>query len=382
MHIVADESIPQVIEAFSDLGDITLAEGRSISPALIDDADILLVRSVTPVSEKLIKEAKRLKFIASATSGSEHIDVPYLQKRGIGFAYAPGSNANSVAQYVVAALLEGAKKKGRSFSDMTLGIIGVGNIGSLVNKYAEALGIRCLLNDPPKQRESGSTIFRPLKEVLAESDSVTLHVPLEKQGSDPTYHLADPDFLKRMKNGSVLMNTSRGKVVDEDALKGMRAELGGLVIDVWDNEPAFDGELCGMADIATPHIAGYSYDGKIRGTIMNHDATCSFFHHSSSWNPEGLLSEPAGLIDVANAADPVFDAVQKAYPIMCDDAALREIAPLNAKDRGAGFDALRTQYPRRLEFSHYQVQCTKSQRKAAEILEKLGFNITIQEWRK
>jgi len=370
MRIVADKGIPYVTEAFSGLGAITLVEGRSINRKMIAGADILLVRSVTPVTRALIAGTK-LKFIASATTGIEHIDLSYIQKCGIGFAYAPGSNARSVAQYVVAAISQMARKKNLRY--LKLGIIGVGNIGSLVHTYAEALGMQCLLNDPPKHRLSGNKIFRLLKEVLAGADFVTLHVPLEKQGSDPTYHLVDTDFLKQMKPGAVLLNTSRGKVVDEAALKKIRPKLGGLVIDVWDNEPEIDTEMCVMADIATPHIAGYSFDGKIQGTLMIYHAVCSFLKREPSWDPGKLLAETAGEIDVAKAAEPVSCAVQSAFPIMRNDAALREIAPLNAKNRGVGFDALRAQYPKRLEFCHYRVHCTKFQNKAAGILKKLGF---------
>ena len=387
MHIVADKGIPYVTEAFSGFGAITLVEGRSINRKMIAGADILLVRSVTPVTRALISGTK-LKFIASATTGIEHIDLPCIQKCRIGFAYAPGSNARSVAQYVVAAIVHMAAKKDltgaaavptAALRDLKFGIIGVGNIGSLVHTYAEALGMQCLFNDPPKRRLSGNTVYRPLKEVLAGADFVTLHVPLEKQGSDPTYHLVDPDFLKQMKPGAVLLNTSRGKVVDEAALKKTRPKLGGLVVDVWDNEPGIDPEICRMADIATPHIAGYSYDGKIRGTMMIHNAACSFFKNAPFWNPAELLSEQAGLIDATNAPDPVLHAVQHAYPIMRDDAVLRKKTLLNVKKRAlsTGFDALRAQYPKRLEFAHYEVRCTKLQSNAAEILTKLGFMVKI-----
>lgn len=174
MRIVADKSIPYVTEAFSDLGSITLVEGRRIRREKIKNADILLVRSVTPVTRELISGTP-LKFIASATTGIEHIDFPFIEKNGIGFAYAQGSNANSVAEYVVSAILHMVTKKGLRLSNMTIGIIGVGNIGGLVNSYCQGLGMRCVFNDPPKQRLSGSRIFRPLKEVLEVSDIVTMN---------------------------------------------------------------------------------------------------------------------------------------------------------------------------------------------------------------
>jgi erythronate-4-phosphate dehydrogenase len=372
MRIAADKDIAFVNDAFSGLGELRLVEGRKLNRETVADADILLVRSITPVTAELI-ENTRVKFVASATSGREHIDLPYLYARGTGFAHAPGSNANSVAQYVVAAILQmvGLKKCRRR----TLGIIGVGHVGSLVHAYAKTLGMKSILNDPPKRRKTGKNIYRPLKEVLEASDIITLHVPLERQGSDRTYHMVNADFLQQMKPGAVLINTSRGKVVDEPALKRNRKKLGGLAIDVWDNEPAIDPELCGMADIATPHIAGYSYDGKIKGTLMIHHAACSFLKRESFWNPEQLLAEPAGIIDVTKAHETVLSSVQSAFPVMRDVLSLRKTVLLNAGDRGIAFDALRSAYPKRYEFSHYGVSCSHAQGKSSEILKKLGFMV-------
>jgi|WetSurMetagenome_2_1015567.scaffolds.fasta_scaffold62066_2 erythronate-4-phosphate dehydrogenase len=374
MRIVADKDIPYVTEAFADIGAVTLVNGRGLSRAEIVDADILLVRSVTQVTSGLIAGTK-LRFIASATSGIEHIDVSYLKTHGIGFAYAPGSNARSVAQYVVAAMISFAGRK--KLRERTLGIIGVGNVGSLVHLYAESLGMRCVLNDPPKFRETNDVRYRPVGEVLEDSDIVTLHVPLEKQGRDPTFHLVNDYFLKQMRPGAVLINTSRGRVVDEAGLKNIRDKPGGLIIDVWDNEPRFDTELCGMADIATPHIAGYSYDGKVQGTLMIHRAACLFFKIKPQWDPEVLLSEPAGLIETAGVADPVAHAVLKAYPLMRDDEAMRVIAVKNIDKRGQKFDALRAHYPKRLEFAHYPVRCSNLQVSDAVVIKKLGFS-TLQ----
>jgi erythronate-4-phosphate dehydrogenase len=375
MRIVADKHIPYVTEAFSNLGDLSLVDGRVLASESLVDADILLVRSVTHVTEELIKDAKKLKFVASPTSGREHIDLPYLEKRGIAFAYAPGSNADSVAQYVVAAVLHmaGSDKLRKS----TLGIIGVGHIGSLVDAYAVTLGMNCLLNDPPKRRSTHDERYRTLDEVLEASDIVTLHVPLERQGSDPTYRMVNDGFMARMKSGSFLINTSRGKVADETSLKKYRSKLGGLVLDVWDSEPAIDPELCRLASIATPHIAGYSLDGKIKGTLMLHQALCSFLKRDAFWNPEALLSESAGTIDSTISQDPILCAVKCAYPIMRDDCALRQIVSLDIDGRAGCFDALRAKYPRRFEFDHYRVACLKSQNKKAEILRKMKFTVNV-----
>ena len=387
MKIAADRHIPFVSEAFSCFGEISFFDGRDVRPEDILDADILLVRSVTSITPETIG-ASKLKFIASATAGIEHISLPInfgddsygSIKNGIGFAYAPGSNANSVAQYVVAAMMNMAKKNSLTLEGCRIGIVGAGNIGTLVNRYAEAMGMNSILNDPPKRRLTGNEIYRPLEEVLQNSDIVTLHVPLERQGSDPTHHLVNSDFLQQMKRGAILINTSRGKVVDDVALKQQRQRLGGLVLDVWDHEPSIDIEICAIADIATPHIAGYSYDGKINGTLMICRAACSFFKQVKQvsvapvWNPVTLLSESAGAIDVTHSDDPVFEAVAKAYPIMRDDALLRKTMSLkNDNERRTGFDALRAGYPKRMEFSHYQVRCNTRQNGAEEIIKRLGF---------
>lgn len=383
MKIAADRHIQLVSEAFSCFGDISFFDGRDFQPEDIVDADILLVRSVTSITPETIG-ALKLKFIASATAGIEHISLPISFgddlygsiKSGIGFAYAPGSNANSVAQYVVAAIMEAAKKNRFTLDGCRIGIIGAGNIGTLVRCYAEAMGMNCILNDPPKGRLTGNIIYRPLDEVLQNSDIVTIHVPLKRQGSDPTYHLVDSVFLQKMKRGAILINTSRGKVIDEEALKQQRQKLGGLVLDVWDHEPSIDMELCAGADIATPHVAGYSYDGRLNGTLMIYRAACSFFKHAPVWNPVELLSESAGVIDVLHSDNPVFEAVAKSYPIMHDDALLRKTMLLkNVDERRMGFDALRAGYPKRMEFSHHQVRYDRKQNKAAEILKKIGFKV-------
>ena len=198
MKILADENIPFVRDAFSAFGEVAAVTGRDISPTLVRNADILLVRAVTRVDKNLL-DASSVSFVASPTSGIDHIDVEYLETRGIGFAYAPGSNANSVAEYVVAALLELEPRIG-PLSRKSLGIVGCGHVGSRVRAMGEALGMRCVLNDPPLERETGDSFYSPIEDVLG-CDVVSLHVPLTHDGPDATYHLADEGFLRRMKPG-------------------------------------------------------------------------------------------------------------------------------------------------------------------------------------
>jgi len=355
MKIVADPNIPFVEEAFGSLGDIVLAPGRQINAATALDADVLLVRSVTPVNAALL-DGSRVRFVATATIGTDHVDEACLRERGIGFASAAGSNANSVAEYIVAALLELSHRQGFRLRDQTLGVVGVGNVGSRVVRYAEALGMRVLPNDPPRQRAERLSRFVPLERVLAEADLVTLHVPLTRTGADVTFHLVDRARLAALEGRrSVLVNTARGAIVDNQALlKAIDGErVRGTVLDVWENEPDISPELLDVADIGTPHIAGYSFDGKVNGTQMIYRAVCQFFGIPLTWQPP--LPPPdvprieLGVSSGDDDEDVLWRVVRRVYDIAVDDAALRKgvRAP---EGIAACFDTLRAVYPMRREF--------------------------------
>ena len=262
MKIVADPNIPFVREAFAALGEIQLVPGRQIRAETVRDAELLLVRSITPVTPALL-EGSRVKFVATATIGTDHVDLGYLASRDVGFASASGSNANSVAEYVVAGLLELARRRKFRLREKTLGVVGVGNVGRRVVRYAEALGMRVLQNDPPRQRAEALAHFVSLDRLLAEADIVTAHVPLVREEPEATFHLIDRDVLFSLSRRPILVNTARGAVVDNRALLPAIAggKLGGVVLDVWENEPDISGELLAVVDLGTPHIAGYSFDG-------------------------------------------------------------------------------------------------------------------------
>ena len=215
-------------------------------------------------------EGTAVRFVGSATIGIDHVDTEYLASRNIGFSHAPGSNANSVAEYISIALLEIARITSRPVNSFTLGVIGVGNVGSRVMLKAGALGMTCLANDPPKQKLSGNKGLLPLDYVLENSDIITVHVPLVKNGEFPTLHLIDERFISRMKQGASLINSSRGAVLDERVLQMHRKKTGRVVLDVWENEPAISMKTLAITDIGTPHIAGYSFDGKVKGMEMVH----------------------------------------------------------------------------------------------------------------
>jgi erythronate-4-phosphate dehydrogenase len=394
MKIIADENIPFVRECFASLGDVQAMSGRDISPEVVSDANILLVRSITPVNGKLLFNSK-VKFVATATIGYEHVDVEYLKKRNIGFASAPGSNANSVAQYVIAALLEIGQKHKITLEGKSIGIIGVGNVGSLVAKKTQALGMKVYLNDPPLQRQTGDKQYRPLEE-LFDCDIITLHTPLTLDGIDKTYHLADEKFFNSLKKGCIFINTSRGSVVNSKALKSAieSKRLQAVTLDVWENEPNIDTELLKLVDIGTPHIAGYSLDGKIAGMIMIYNAACKFFNIEPKYTIEDFLPEPIVKTLEITHQDSISAIVQKIFPIKRDDSQLRKILDEPAKNRGRFFDDLRKYYSVRREFQNTEIvirrQKTEDGRQNKEItvpctlnaeccmLQAIGFKVTIK----
>jgi erythronate-4-phosphate dehydrogenase len=375
MKIVADPNIPFVQEAFGPLGDVQLVPGREITAESVRDADVLLVRSVTPVNATLL-DGSRVKFIATATIGFDHIDREYLSKKGIGFASAQGGNANSVAEYVVAAMLELAHRQKFRLRNKTLGVIGVGNVGSRVVRYAEALGMRVLQNDPPREHKERLKHFVGFDEILAEVDIITLHVPLAKEQPHATFHLIDKDVLAALEDRRpILINTSRGAVVDNKALlKAIDGEkLGGVVLDVWENEPNISPELLDVVDIGTPHIAGYSFDGKVNGTRMIYEAVCGFFRMGGDWHPElDLVPELPVRVRVdpdEDGEDVLRSVIEGAYGITMDDAALRA----GIQD----FDKLRAEYRKRREFFNTWLVPLGMTERLRHKLSALGFQFIV-----
>ena len=381
MKIVADENISFVREIFSPLGDVFCVAGRDIKPNLLSDADVLLVRSITNVDRQLLSDSS-VRFVGSATIGTDHIDKDWLRSRGIAFAYAPGSNSNSVAEYVFAALLHLGQKYNWLLNDKTLGIIGLGNIGSKVQKKANALGLNVLANDPPLQRQTSDPRFVTLDTVLEQADIITIHVPLTNTGPDATFHLFDKEKLTRLRPHTVLINTSRGKVVDNQAIK-LRLQtdaLGPTVLDVWENEPDIDPQLLERIAIATPHIAGYSLDGKVNGAVMLYRAICEFFNIPDSLQIERSLPAhaiPVLELDTTTCSDQqlMAKAILTIYDILSDDRNLRQITQKKTAERGDYFDLLRKNYPVRREATNTLVNLTPHRKPLAEQLKLLGFKI-------
>ena len=377
MKIIADENIPFVKKCFSTIGDVVTISGRDITASAVRDADILLVRSITTVDEGLLAESS-VKFVATATIGFEHIDADVLNRRNIGFASAPGSNANSVAEYVTAALLEIAEKNNIVLADKSIGIIGVGNVGSRVEKKCRALGMKVLLNDPPLFRKTGNQKYLPI-EKLFDCDFLTLHTPLTFKGIDKTYHLADYKFFDSVKKGCVFINTARGPVMNSQALKD-KIKAGivkAAVLDVWENEPDIDTELLELADIATAHIAGYSLDGKVAGLIMIYSAACDYLGVKAASTAGDFLPKPkvpALKIEAEDNEQQILHSlVPQIYDIKKDDQALRKLLKLPADKKAAWFDRLRKEYPERREFSNTKVAVKNAGEGLIEKIKGIGF---------
>jgi len=383
MKIVADVNIPFVRECFSSIGQVEVVGGREITREKVADADILLVRSITPVFADLLTGSK-VRFVATATIGFDHVDVDFLRHNHIGFASAPGSNANSAAEYVIAGLLEIGQGHNITLEGKSIGIIGVGNVGSRVAKKCEALGMQVFLNDPPLYRQTDDAKYLPIQE-LFDCDFITLHTPLTFEGTDKTFHLADKKFFKSLKAGCVFVNASRGSVVDGDALKAaiQSGRLKAVVLDVWENEPKIDMELLKMVDIGTPHIAGYSFDGKIAGLIMIYLSVCEYFKIEPKLDAGDFLPEPEVKVialnqDFESEQDALLDTVQKIYRIDRDDAKLRQVLNEPAENRSRFFDNLRKNYPVRREFQNTEVIVKEAGSGLAEKLAGIGFKVKIK----
>jgi erythronate-4-phosphate dehydrogenase len=344
--------------AFGAMGDITRYPGREIGPDAVKTADVLLVRSVTSVDEALLDDSS-VQFVGSATIGTDHVDRDYLDAAGIAFAHAPASNADSVADYVVAALLRLAQRRGVSLEGRTVGIVGCGNIGSRLARRLPALGLTVLKNDPPRAESTDVPHdFVSLDRVLDRADIVTCHVPITTEGAHPTRHLLDAGALAHLSEEAWLINTSRGAVVDNDALlTALRADqLGAAVLDVWEGEPTPTAALVDAVDLATPHIAGYAYDGKVRGTTMLYEALCEYLDVEQTWSADAVLAPDSPDALRCRAPDPrlprtdwLDHLARQAYDLQADDGRMRAYLEQPAGERGDYFRHLRATYPTRRE---------------------------------
>ncbi|MGZ0749621.1 4-phosphoerythronate dehydrogenase PdxB [Kluyvera sichuanensis] len=371
MKILVDENMPYARELFSRLGEVRAVPGRPIPTDALTDADALMVRSVTKVNEALLGD-KAIKFVGTATAGTDHVDQSWLAQAGIGFSAAPGCNAIAVVEYVFSALLMLAERDGFALADRTVGIVGVGNVGGRLQKRLEALGIKTLLCDPPRADNGDEGDFRSLDDLVAEADVITFHTPLYKEGQYKSLHLADEALIRRLKPGTILINACRGPVVDNAALlKCLEAgQKLSVVLDVWEPEPDLNLALLDKVDLGTSHIAGYTLEGKARGTTQVFEAYSQFIGQPQEVALSTLLPAPEfGRISLHGPLDqPTLKRlVHLVYDVRRDDAPLRKVAGIPGE-----FDKLRKNYLERREWSSLTVECDDAD--AAELLQKLGFN--------
>lgn len=380
MKIVADPNIPLAREAFAEFGEVTLVPGRELSREHLTEATVLLVRSVTRVDADLL-QGTPVRFVGTATAGIDHVDREFLERRSIDFASAPGSNAEAVADYVLSALLAVFDRRGEGLSGKTAGIVGCGQVGSRVLDKLRALGVECLVNDPPLAQQHGADGFVDL-ELLTGADIVTLHVPLNAAGPWPTVGLIDGAFLRGLRAGAVVINTARGSVLDESALLGLLRERSTLsaVIDCWEHEPAIDAELLDAAALGTPHIAGYSQDAKLRATQVLYDALCARVGREPGWTvPPSALTELAPLhigADLRGPEEVLKAAVFACYDARRDDRALRRAGGGTPEALRREFDRLRRNYPPRREFAALEVVLPSCWENLGERLQRVGFRVS------
>lgn len=372
LNILIDENILLAKQVFSHLGRVRLINGRNITNKTLENTDILIVRSITNVNEKLLKNSK-VQFVGSATIGSEHVDLDYLRNNKIYFCNAPGSNAYSVAEYVITALLGLAVKYNFKLSDRSIGIIGHGNIGKKVDSFCKVFKMNVLLNDPPLKKLAGYEKYLPLRDIL-KTDIATLHVPLNMVGRYKTFHLLDKNKLKMIKQNSIVINTSRGGVIDtNEFLSTLKIKKIKTVLDVWESEPNINKELLNLVDIGTPHIAGYSLEGKINGTKQIYSELCNYLNKKNNWQ----LHEPKRKnrtlkFKRENTIEKsIFNIIKKIYDINYDSELLKK----SISSKKNYFDKLRRNYKERREFNNYTVLISRKFRKEIGILKKLRFNI-------
>ncbi len=377
MKILIDENIAYAEQAFSTVGNCTFANGRQFTNTTVKKYDALIIRSVTQINRTLLRNTN-IKFVGTATIGTDHVDLEYLRDAGIGFAYAPGCNSQSVAEYVFSAISNFVKKENLEFKNLTIGIIGKGNIGSKVAKMSHALGIKVLVNDPPLQRKTGNKNFVSLKETL-KADIVTLHVPLTTEGKDKTYHLIEEKELNEIKENAMLINSSRGAVVNNKALLTKLNTDKNIftVLDVWENEPEINRTLLQKVNYGTPHIAGYSLEGKVNGTKMIYDAFCDYFNLTPSWNPQLPAVEDNEIVlkKTETVESALFNIFQTVYNIEKDSLSLKKYSDLPETELSKKFDELRKNYPLRRELRNYIVRFPNGNKKLIEKLKNFGVQV-------
>lgn len=371
IKIVADDKIPFLKGALEPFAEVHYLPAKDINKATLQDADALIIRTRTLCNKDLLV-GTQVKFIATATIGFDHIDTQYCLQNNIHWTNAPGCNSGSVMQYLASALVKISLRYNFNFSDKTIGIVGYGNVGSKVAKMASALGFSVLVNDPPLQRAGLLSQSVSIAEIKAKSDIISFHVPLIEEGIDKTLHVVDTDFLSVLKADAIIINTSRGEVIDNEALKIAleKKQIKGAVLDVWENEPDIDLDLLELVDLATPHIAGYSADGKANGTARSVQAISDYFGFGfKNWFPAHVPLPANPNLEVDKTEDSkqkiLSQLILETYAIDSDHQKL-----LQSVD---GFEKQRGDYPLRREFANYSVDLKSKDSSLEKIIKALGF---------
>lgn len=382
MRIVADENIPLLDEFFAASASITRLPGRAISAADVQAADVLLVRSVTPVDRALLA-GSAVRFVGTCTIGTDHLDLDYFAEAGIQWASAPGCNARGVVDYILGSLLTLAERTGAQLSQRTYGVVGAGEVGGRLVKVMRGLGWRVLVCDPPRAAAEGGD-YHSLEQLLSQCDVISVHTPLTLDGPLATRHLLATEQLQGLCKGAWLLNASRGAVVDNAALFQVLLQRPDLqvVLDVWEGEPLVDVPLAGLCQIATPHIAGYSLDGKLRGTAQIYQAFCAWQQQAATVQLANLLPKPwlANLeLDPQCRPEWALATLCRAvYDPRRDDADFRRSLVGEPSERRAAFDALRKHYPYRRETDGLQVRVGQPSQALVAVVQALGASLSDQ----
>ena len=373
MKIVIDDKIPYIKGALEPVAEVLYIPGSKTTSEIVKDADAIITRTRTICNRQLL-EGTNVKFIATATIGFDHIDTEYCKTAGIEWTNAPGCNAESVNQYIASALFSWSMKNRTDLEGKTIGLVGVGQVGSRVAKTCETIGMRVLLNDPPRERIEGPDKFVSIRTIQEEADVISFHVPLNMNGIDATYHMVDKEFLSNLKKKPLIINSCRGEVFKtEDVKMAFKANLiSGLIIDCWENEPEPDLELLEQAVYGTPHIAGYSKDGKANGTKMSVQAVSRFFNLGlDNWQPPGVEPPENAVICIDGNQRREYsilaEAILSTYDIENDDNELRRDV--------SHFEKIRGDYPVRREFGSFMIDAKNISDEAIQKLKKLGFKL-------
>jgi erythronate-4-phosphate dehydrogenase len=360
MLIVADENIPLLDAFFQGFGEIHRVPGRGMDRSMVEQADVLLVRSVSQVNRALL-EGSKVRFVGTCTIGTDHLDLDYFAEAGIRWASAPGCNARGVVDYVLGSLMTLAEIEGADLRQRTFGVVGAGQVGSRLIEVLRGLGWAVKVCDPPRQAAEGGE-YVSLEQIIEQCDVISLHTPLTRDGDQPTWHLFNEARLNRLKPGTWLINAARGPVIDNAALREVLLEREDLqaVLDVWEQEPTVDVDLADLCVIATPHIAGYSLDGRQRGTAQIYEALCGFLQRPVEISLDDLLPKPwLGGITLDAATDPAWALAalcRSVYDPRRDDADFRRSLVGTVSEQRSAFDALRKHYPPRREIDSLKVR--------------------------